>query len=76
MSQLHFYVSDEVEKRIRQKARQAKLPLSRYLAELVQRESGLSKRWPSGYLELFDEWQGDAQARPHELVLVTRQGFK
>jgi hypothetical protein len=75
MSQLHFYVPDEVEMQIRLKAKQANLPLSKYLAELVKRETCAQKQWPEGYLELFDAWQGEAQSRPTDLPLETRQNF-
>ena len=75
MSQLHFYVPDEVETQIRIKAKQANLPLSKYLAELVKRETGAQNQWPTGYFDLFDTWQGEPQVRPSELALETRQGF-
>lgn len=75
MSQLHFYVPDEVEMQIRIKAKQANLPLSKYLAELIKRETGAQNQWPAGYFELFDAWQGEPQTRPVELALETRQNF-
>lgn len=75
MSQLHFYVPDDVEAQIRVKAKQANLPLSRYLAELVKRETGSQNQWPEGYFDLFDAWQGEPTSRPDELALETRQGF-
>lgn len=75
MSQLHFYVPDEVEAQIRIRAKQANLPLSKYLANLVKRESGAQNQWPVGYFDLFDAWQGEPQSRPNELVLETRNSF-
>lgn len=75
MSQLHFYVPDEIETQIRIKAKQAKLPLSKYLAEIVKRETGASNQWPAGYFELFDAWQGKPQPPLADLSLETRQGF-
>ena len=75
MSQLHFYVPDEVETQIRIRAKQANLPLSKYLAELVKRETGAQNQWPAGYFDLFDAWQGEPQNRPAELVLETRNSF-
>jgi hypothetical protein len=50
MSQLHFYVPDDEEKRLRELASQAGLPLSRYLAELVRRGAGGSRdsTWRTG----------------------------
>lgn len=75
MSQLHFYVPDDVEAQIRVKAKQANLPLSKYLAELVKRETSAQNQWPEGYFDLFDAWQGESASRPEELTLETRQGF-
>ena len=59
MSQLHFYVPDEVEAQLRIKAKQANLPLSKYLAQLAKRETGAQNQWPAGYFEQFDAWQGE-----------------
>lgn len=75
MSQLHFYVSDDIERQIRQKAKEAKLPLSKYLAELVKRETATKDQWPDGYFELFDQWEGEPAKRPDELPLETRLGM-
>jgi len=72
MSQLHFYVPDEIEAQIRLKAKQANLPLSKYLAGLVKRETGTQNQWPEGYFELFEAWEGEPQTRPTELSLETR----
>ena len=72
MSQLHFYVPDEVETQIRIKAKQANLPLSKYLAEIVKRETGAQNQWPAGYFDLFDAWAGEPQAKPSELELEVR----
>ncbi len=75
MSQLHFYVPDAVETQLRLKAKQSNLPLSKYLAELVKRETGAHNQWAAGYFELFDAWQGEPQTRPTELLVETRQDF-
>jgi len=65
MAQLHFYVPDEVEVQIRNKASQAQLPLSRYLANLVKKEAGQPSQWPQGYFEqVFGQWQGEPLIRP------------
>ena len=64
MVQLHFYVPDEVETQIRNKANQAHLPLSRYLANLVKKEAGQPSQWPQGYFEqVFGQWQGEQLTR-------------
>ena len=76
MSQLHFYVSDEIEEQIRAKAKQAKLSLSKYLAELVKRETNAQNQWPDGYFDLFDNWEGEPLSRPDELTFETRLSIK
>ena len=48
MSQLHFYVPDDIEKLVRLQAKRAQVPLSRFFAELVKREAGQHKLWPAG----------------------------
>ena len=75
MSQLHFYVPDEIEAQIRLQAKQANLPLSQYLALVVKRETNAQNKWPADYFDLFDAWQGDAQNRPSELALEHREAF-
>jgi hypothetical protein len=58
MPQLHLYVRDEVAERLRQQAKERKLSLSRYLAEIVERET--SGGWPRGYFqEVVGSWEGD-----------------
>ena len=49
MPQLHFYVPADVARRIKARAAQAKLPISRYVADLVKREVG--QGWPEDYFE-------------------------
>ncbi len=75
MSQLHFYVPDEIEAQIRLQAKQANLPLSQYLALVVKRETIAQNQWPAGYFELFDAWAGEPQTKPSELALETRAAF-
>jgi len=53
VAQLHFYVPDDIAKKIQNKAEQAHLPVSRYLAELVKRETG--QAWPDDYFEQIFE---------------------
>lgn len=77
MSQLHFYVPDEVEAQIRDKANQANLPLSRYLANLVKREAGRPDEWPEGYFEqVFGQWQGEPLERPEQGEFEQRPELK
>lgn len=73
MAQLHFYVPDEVEAQIRNKAKQANLPLSRYLANLVKQEAIQQGQWPEGYFEhVFGQWQGEPLTRPPQGELEQR----
>jgi hypothetical protein len=63
MAQLHFYVPDDVDAEIRKIAKAAKLPVSRYLAELVKRETQ-SSQWPKDYFEkVLGSWQGEPLVR-------------
>ncbi len=56
--QLHFYVSDSIAAALRAKAKAKKLPLSRYLARLVQKE--VKSGWPEGYFdEVLGHWPGE-----------------
>ena len=72
MAQLHCYVPDSVAKKIRRKAEQAHLSVSRYLAELVKRDA--TNEWPEGYLEhVLGHWLGEALEREAEGTFETRQ---
>lgn len=53
MPQLHFYVPEETAQRIRRKAKEEGLPLSRYIAKVVsgQEEEKDERGWPKGYFE-------------------------
>lgn len=64
MSQLHFYVADEEERQLREQARRAGVPLSRYLAELVRQSAGSAGQWPERYFEqVFGGWEGEPLRR-------------
>jgi len=77
MAQLHFYVPDEIEAQIRNKAKQAQLPLSRYLANLVKQEAGQPSQWPAGYFEqVFGGWQGEPLQRPPQGEQEQREALK
>lgn len=49
MPQLHLYVSDDVAATLRERADDAGLTMSRYLAKVVT--DGASSAWPPGYLD-------------------------
>ena len=77
MAQLHFYVPDEVEAQIRNRAKQANLPLSRHLANLVKQEVGQKSQWPEGYFEqIFGQWQGEPLTYPSPGELEQRPPIK
>jgi hypothetical protein len=59
MPQLHFYVPDDVAEQIKARAARAKMPVSRYVAELVKRDVG--QGWPEDY---FARIAGDAEGAP------------
>ena len=70
MPQLHLYVPDEVAKRLREQAKIRKMSLSKYLAEIVQRETPTG--WPEGYFEeVVGSWVGDFE-EPEDLPLEER----
>jgi len=65
MAQLHFYVPDTFADEIKRRAKDARLPVSRYLGELVKREIGTG--WPENYFEqVIGGWQGEPLARDSE----------
>lgn len=57
MPQLHFYVPDDVAEQIKARAALAKLPISRYVADLVKRDVG--QGWPENY---FERISGEAES--------------
>lgn len=74
MPQLHFYVPDEVAKRIQEKARAKNLSVSKFIAETMQRETHAG--WPEGYFErVVGKWQGEPLERPEQLPLEERDFF-
>lgn len=65
MAQLHFYVPAPVESELRKRAKASGLSLSRYLAELVQRE--IVDEWPEGFFEqVVGGWSGPPLERPEQ----------
>lgn len=74
MAQLHCYVPETVARQAQFRAAQAGVSLSRYLAELVQRDAGDS--WPEGYFELFGQWQGEPLERAAQLLVEEQAAFK
>jgi hypothetical protein len=69
--QMHCYVPDATAEVIRKRAEARGIPVSRYLAELVQRE--VNGGWPEGYFEaVVGKWQGELLVRPEQGELETR----
>jgi post-segregation antitoxin (ccd killing protein) len=66
--QLHLYVPEETADLVRERARARGTSVSRYLAEVVQRE--LRHGWPEGWFDdVVGSWTGDApeiEDRPPE----------
>jgi hypothetical protein len=76
MTQLHCYVPEDIAHQAQRRAEQSGLSLSRYLAELVKRDAGVSASWPEGYFDLFGKWEGELLERPPQLALEKRLEIK
>jgi len=76
MTQLHCYVPEDIAQQAQRRAEQSGLSLSRYLAELVKRDAGVSASWPEGYFDLFGKWEGEPLERPPQLALEKRLELK
>ncbi len=76
MTQLHCYVSEDIAHQAQRRAKQSGLSLSRYLAELVKRDTSASASWSEGYFDLFGKWEGEPLERPPQLALEKRLEFK
>ena len=72
MPQLHMYVSEDVAKRLKREADARGTSLSKYLAEIVEREGSIG--WPEGYFEdVVGGWVGEPLARPEQAPLEERE---
>jgi len=76
MAQLHCYVPEDIAQQAQRRATQSGLSLSRYLAELVKRDTSASVGWPEGYFDIFGKWEGEPLERPAQLALEDRLEFK
>ena len=76
MTQLHCYVPEDIANQSQRRAKQSGLSLSRYLAELVKRDTGIIASWPEGYFEIFGKWEGEPLERPPQLALEKRLKMK
>ena len=73
MSQLHCDVPDELARKLEEKAKRVKMPVSKYLVQLIERDVG--KQWPKGYFDCFGGWQGDPLERPKQGEYEQRMSF-
>jgi len=72
--QLHFYVPDEIGERIKACAKARGVSVSRYLADLAQRE--VVQGWPEGYFQrVTGAWHGQPPERPQQGELEIRESF-
>ncbi|MDY0062297.1 MAG: hypothetical protein RBU45_20965 [Myxococcota bacterium] len=71
MAQLHMYVPDPVVEQIRKRAEEQGMSISRYLADLVQREFPIG--WPEEFFtSVVGGWSGELE-RPAQGQLETRE---
>lgn len=73
MTQLHCYVPEDTASKLQDKAQQAHLSVSKYLALLVKKE--VENQWPEDYFQLFGTWQGSELERPAQGEYEPREGF-
>jgi hypothetical protein len=73
--QLHFYVTDDLADAVKRKADAAGLTVSRYLADLVQRE--VAGDWPEGFFDrVVGGWQGQPLERPAQGAFEQREDLR
>lgn len=71
MPQLHLYVPESEAAELRKKAKRKGMSLSRYLAQLVRKDS--RNDWPRGFFEeVVGGWRGEPLRRPEQGVYETR----
>lgn len=71
MPQLHFYVPESIATQIKDKAKHAHLPVSKYVALLVKK--AVRNEWPTGYFDVFGSFKDDPLQRPEQGDLETRE---
>ena len=75
MPQMHFYVSKQEAEGLRQLAEAAGVSTSRYLADIVRRET--RPTWPAGYFEeVVGGWQGQPLERAPQGAYDQRDAIK
>ena len=74
MPQLHLYVARETAAEIERQAAARGVSVSRFLAELVQKQ--VATAWPEGYFdEVVGGWQGKKLTRPRQGRLEARDAL-
>jgi hypothetical protein len=72
MPQLHLYVPKQVASTLQKRAAARGLSLSKYLAEIVQRDIGAE--WPAGFFDqVLGSWKGKPLERPPQGKLEKRE---
>jgi hypothetical protein len=63
--QLSLYIDDKLRKSLEDKARARGVSLSRYVAQLLERDLAQQSDWPPGYFEeVLGGWKGDLERPP------------
>jgi len=73
MPQLHCYVPESTLEQLQQKAEQAHLSISKYLALLIKKD--IHEQWPEEYFNLFGSWEGDDLKRENQGDYEKREAF-
>lgn len=73
MAQLNVYIPDEQALRLRKEAKEAGLPLSRYVVRLLDHEPGGADAWPPDYFTsvcgfLIDDFVEPADLPPEPVL--------
>jgi hypothetical protein len=75
MPQLHFYVPEETANKLKARAKAKDKSLSKYIAEIVEKEVKPSG-WPEGYFtRVAGSWQGEAIEEPEDFELQERDSL-
>ncbi len=64
MTQLQCDIPEETATRLQRKAKQMNLSVSRYLAQLIEKD--LKAGWPEGYFDLFGSCKDAPLERPDQ----------
>lgn len=65
-------LSEEIARRVREKARENQQSISGYVRSLVERD--ITDVWPEGFFELAGKWEGTLE-RPEQGEFEIRESF-